>query len=142
MKKAILAVLLVAYALQAEAQSYGFITIKSASGAEKSYPAVGTKITFSAGTMAVATAEGTAATLPLAELATMRFGQTATAISSVNASLKPTVKGGRGRIEVEGSEGLAVAVYSADGRRVGLEGLAPGMYVVSVGGRNFKTLVK
>lgn len=142
MKKTILAVLVLAAALQVQAQSLGFITFKNADGAEQSYPAVGTKITFSAGTMSVDPASGAAANINLAQLATMRFSQTSTAISSVSSALQPTVKGGRGNIEVTGAEGQAVAVYSADGRRVGLEGLAPGMYVVSVGGRKFKTLVQ
>lgn len=52
-----------------------------------------------------------------------------------------SVRGGRGEIHVDGAVG-AVETFDVQGRRVGLTGLAAGVYIVRADGRAFKVVVK
>lgn len=152
MKKVILSLLLLGCVAAGSAQSYDYITFRTAEGAEQSMALDGLKITFDGGKM---TARNAVETLSydLATLGSMYFAAQPTAVAAlpVNAA---AVQVKDGSLYVTAPAGTQVLLYAIDGRllaaftkqnsEVELLGnrLAPGTYIVKAGGYSYKLLAQ
>ena len=126
----------------ASAQTYSYLTLRKASGEEQSLAIEGLKITFSDGNLVAANREKTTI-VPLSEMGRLYFSATPTSIASASRELEsPSARIVNGRLQVEAPAGTLVAVYGMDGRRMPLEGLQRGIYVVKVGSKTLKVIAR
>ena len=125
------------------AQNYDFLTFQNNDNTTKSLSVDGLKITFENGN-AIATVGGKSETFALDNLKKLYFTEKdVTGIKQVVSSDDQiNVTAENGHLIISAPEGSHVAVYSLDGRRVGDENLAKGVYVVRVNDRSFKIYVK
>lgn len=134
------------------AQSFDYLTVRTADGSEHSLPVDGLRLTFENGQLVARTAE-TTATYPLADLSAMFFASQPTAIASLSGGqAAPLYRDGR--LTVSAPAGTVVRLYSADGRLVasyvkgadGSESFSPalphGVYVVTANGKTSKFLAR
>lgn len=133
--------LALATTLTAAAQSYDYLTFRTADGTEKSLASDGLKITFADGTLTATTGSETA-TFTLADLATMFFAESATGIANATANAAPTAQIIGGNLVVSGAAGQDVSVYTTDGRRTATSGLAAGLYLVRIGQTTLKVVAQ
>lgn len=134
------------------AQSFDYLTVRTADGGERSLPVDGLRLTFENGRLVARTA-ATTDSYPLADLSVMFFASQPTAIASLQA-VQPAPVFRDGRLTVSAPAGTGVSLYAADGRLVarfvkaadGSESFAPtltrGIYVVNVNGRTSKFLAR
>lgn len=137
MKRNIAILIFAAVAGTAAADSYDYLTFRTSDGTEQSITAVGTKITFSNGSL-VATNGSTTVTKTLSDMSAMYFATTASGIADVttNAVSAAIVDG---RLSVNAPAGTTVRLYGADGRQLSTSArLERGVYVVRVGSQTFK----
>lgn len=123
------------------AQQQDFLTFRTASGAEKSLPAVGLKITFEGGRL-IAVNGAEQATFALTELKSMFFASTPTGIAAPGASAGWSVSIAGGRLQTDAPAGTPVRVFSADGREVQPAGLGKGLYIVRIGDKTYKVMAQ
>lgn len=115
----------------ANADEYGYFTVRNADGEATSFTAVGLKMVFADGKL-VATQDGATTTLPLEALDAMFFSEkptTPTAIESINTASD--------RVIVYNLSGIRVA----EGRMDSLN-LPKGVYIVSKNGTTTKMTVR
>lgn len=137
MKRNIAILFLAAVAGTATADSYDYLTFRTADGTEQSLTAVGTKITFADGNL-VATNGSETFTKSLTDMSAMYFATTASGIAATttNAATAAIVDG---QLRVTAPAGTAVSLYAADGRQLSTSArLERGVYVVRVGNQTFK----
>lgn len=137
MKRNIALLLFAAVAGTAMADSYDYLTFRTADGAEQSITAVGTKIVFTDGNL-VATNGSTTITKSLSDMSAMYFAATASGIADVTTdAVSASIIDGR--LSVTAPAGPAVSLYTADGRQLSTSShLDRGVYVVRVGSQTFK----
>lgn len=114
----------------ANADEYGYFTVRNADGEATSFTAIGLKMTFADGKL-VATQDGTTTTLPLEALDAMFFSDkpTTTAIESVATASDHVV--------VYNLSGIRVAEGSMNSLN-----LPKGIYIVSKNGTTTKMTVR
>lgn len=125
-------------ALGAKAQTYAYLTFTQADGTETSIAAPGTVITFADGNLVATTAASEQTTIALADLASMRFDETATGIETLNAATLPAST----PVQVYDLQGRLVTSYAAGDRRAALYGLPAGIYILRANGRSQKVYVR
>ncbi len=143
MKKFYLFFLFLGLSLCSFAQSYDYLTLRTADGTEKSLSVDGLRITFSDGKLLARNGKEEAQ-VALADMACMFFATTPTAIESLAAAdadgLRVQIRGGR--LVTNAPAGSEIQVYTLDGRRAPQQGLGNGAYLVRVNGRTFKVLAR
>ncbi len=138
--KSLLLLFLLMPALSMMAQSWDYITFRTADGTERSMTAVGTTITFKDGKIVAANGSDTIS-WNLADLSSMFFSAQATGIKS--AQTQPiAVAIVNGQLQVTAPTGSRVSVYTADGRLASGNNLTKGLYIVRVNQQTFKVLAK
>lgn len=142
MKKFFLLALLSLGFCGANAQTYNYLVVADQSGKTTDLPVSDITITFADGNLVAKTADDNVVTLPLASLDKMYFSTTATGIATVtNGLIAAEIVDGH--LKVSAPAGTKVAVYGTDGRQLSVSGrLAPGAYIVNVGGQTFKLLAR
>lgn len=138
--------------LSVSAQTYSFLTVKTADGREKSLSLDGLKLTFDNGTLqAVNSAES--ASFSLSSLASMYFAVSATGIQAVTSDAAASTIDA-GRLTVDAPAGTPVKVYTVSGQLVGSytkttngaeqlgSTLPHGVYVVRAGNSTSKLLAR
>lgn len=152
MKRTILSIFLLGCVAFASAQSYDYITFRTADGAEKSMAIDGLKLTFAEGKM---TARNVVETLSyeLSKLGSMYFAAQPTAVAALPVN-STAVQVKNGSLYVAAPVGTQVLLYAIDGRllaaftkqnsEVELLGnrLAPGTYLVKAGGCTYKIFAR
>lgn len=143
MKKFYLFFLFLGFSLCSFAQSYDFLTLRTADGTEQSLAIDGLRITFSDGKLLASNGKEEAQ-VALSDMACMFFSTTRTAIESLPAAdadgLRVQIRGGR--LLTNAPAGSEIQVYTFDGRRAPQQGLGNGAYLVRVNGRTFKVLAR
>ena len=143
MKKFYLLFLLMGFSLCGFAQSYDYLTLRTADGTEKSIGIDGLRITFADGKLLAANGKEETQ-IALADMACMFFATAPTAIESLTAAdaagLRVQISGGR--LLTNAPAGSDIRVYSLDGRLAPTQGLSSGAYLVRVNGRTFKVVAQ
>ena len=143
MKKFYLLFLLMGFSLCGFAQSYDYLTLRTADGTEKSLGIDGLRITFADGKLNADNGRESAS-VPLADMSCMFFSLQTTGIGSQaslsDASLQVRIVGGR--LITNAPAGSSIRVYGVDGRQVSTARLAAGTYIVNINGRTFKLLAR
>lgn len=143
MRKPLLLLALVALCcLSASAQRLDFLTLSTTDGVERSFTAVGAKITFADGQMFLQRKAVTEAALPLSELAALQFSAEATAIDAAPAAAEYSVRIVAGRLVTDAPAGTPIAVRNAAGQRVESDRLPAGLYLVTIAGVTHKLLAR
>lgn len=137
MKRNIAILIFAAVAGTAAADSYDYLTFRTSDGTEQSITAVGTKITFSNGSL-VATNGSESVTKTLSDMSAMYFATTASGIADVTTdAVSAAIVDGC--LTVNAPAGTAVSLYGTDGRQLSTSArLERGVYVVRVGSQTFK----
>ncbi|MBR2863869.1 MAG: hypothetical protein IKB97_10040 [Bacteroidaceae bacterium] len=152
MNKFILSIFLLGCVATGSAQSFDYITFRTADGTEKSMAIDGLKLTFAEGKM---TASNTVETLSydLATLGCMYFAAEPTAVTALPVN-ETAVQVKNGGLYVAAPAGTQVLLYAIDGRILGAftkqnsdvellgNRLTPGTYIVKVGGCSYKLLAR
>lgn len=123
------------------AQQQDYLTFRTASGAERSLPAVGLKMTFADGRLTAVSSAGQVV-FALTELSSMYFSSTPTGIAAAGLPDAATVTVENGRLRVNAPAGTPVRVFGADGREVRSDALGRGLYIVRVGDKNYKVMAQ
>lgn len=139
MKHFLLPLFMLFAALPAGAQeTYNYLTFEQADGTQCSFELDFLELTFEDGKVKVHAGE-TQQSFPLSQMSKMFFASEPTSISETAMTGTPfsaTIQ--NGRLSVIGADRQNVSVYTLDGRRVGREGLLPGVYLVKFGEQTVK----
>lgn len=143
MKKFYLFFLFLGFSLCSFAQSYDYLTLRTADGTEKSLGIDGLRITFADGKLLASNGKEETQ-VALADMACMFFATTPTAIESLTAAdadgLRVQISGGR--LLTNAPAGSDIRVYTLDGRLAPTRGLSSGAYLVRINGRTFKVVAQ
>ena len=129
--------LLLAFAIATQAQTYNFLTFTETDGTKSSIPAAGTVITFNGGTLNAMTQNKVAHTYSLSNLVSMRFTETATSIAELQTATFAT-----DNVQVYDTAGRLLRNYNGE-TDAALQGLkAAGIYIIKANGKTQKRTVK
>ncbi len=143
MNKSLLTTILAACtALTMQAQELGYLTFLTTGGNELSFPANGLKITFGNGTMP-AVSGALSKTFQLADLSTLRFTDTPTAINGIETASRQDAHIENGWLKTSaGLAGQRARIYRTDGRQAYDGTLTGGIYIVKINGKTYKVLAQ
>lgn len=127
--------------LSSVAQQKDYLTIREANGNEYSIASVGTKITFSDGKMNLVYGKESK-TYDVAQLSTLFFSATPTAISHIPSSSNLEVGIVNGTVRTNAPASAVIRVYTPDGRQTGLQGLPAGMYIIRIDNETYKVIAR
>lgn len=133
--KFILLLLIAATALQAQAETYGYLTFQAADGSLKSVPVSALSLSYADGQLTAASSTATA-TFATAQLAKMYFSTTSAGISTVISDLTAD----EGPVVVFNLTGAQVGTFST--AAAAQSSLTPDIYVIKSQTRTIKALVK
>ncbi len=137
MKKTLLPLLLLFFAVGVKAQTYKYLTFTNTDGEETSIAALGTVITFDGTNVIAKTTDSETYTFSLATLHTMRFAETATAIAQATLSASQNSP-----VEVYDTTGRLVLRQRANATEKLSEVLPQGIYIIRTGGKTQKRIVR
>lgn len=154
MKRIIFIFALMLVVVMAHADDYNYLIFAQSSGSQTAVEAEGLTITFSDGYLIATSADGTVTRLPLNEMSSMWFSESAaTGITTVGAS-QATVQTDGNSIITQAARGTRYTVATpsgivmAQGLTTGeatetiASGLAKGLYVIRIGERSIKLQVR